>query len=77
MNCLAYALRFWNEHPRYRLYYNSDHVVNLPVDVGEKCSPIFLPAEAFGYDYFAGAFEGLLNEAEKDLLRKYFGRGET
>jgi hypothetical protein len=71
-NCLAYALRFWERNPRYRLYYNSDHVVNLPVEAGEKCFPMFLPAEDFGYDYFQGAFNGLLDEHEQALLYTYF-----
>jgi hypothetical protein len=71
-NCLAYALRYWKAHPHYRLYYNSNHVVNLPVAVGEKCAPTFLPAEAFGFGYFAGAFEGLLDEEEQALLQEYF-----
>lgn len=71
MNCLAYALRFWEKEPNYVLYYNSDHVVNLPEGTEVKG---FLPAEKFGYVYFAGAAGGLLDEYEQELLKRYFNK---
>lgn len=69
MNCLAYALRFWETHPIYLLYYNSDHVINIPK--GTQISD-FLPIEEYGYKYFNSAFEGLLDNHEKELLKRYF-----
>jgi hypothetical protein len=70
MNCLAYALRFWKEHPHYRLYYNSDHVVNARTVLGGE----WLPAEDYGYDYFQSAFAGLLDVEEQELLKQYFNQ---
>ena len=70
-NCLSYALRYWNLYPEYRLYYNSDHVVNLPVNV---CIG-FLPIEDFGYDYFFNWYKnGLINEEDLVLLSRYFSK---
>ena len=69
INCLSYALRYWNLYPEYRLYYNSYHVVNLPVNA---CIG-FLPIEDFGYDYFFNWYKrGLINEEDLVLLNKYF-----
>jgi len=69
INCLSYALRYWNLYPEYRLYYNSYHVVNLPVNA---CIG-FLPIEDFGYDYFFNWYKrGLINENDLVLLNKYF-----
>jgi hypothetical protein len=73
MNCLGYALRFWEKNPEYRLYYNSSHVINLDYyGTGADHYINFLPVEDFGYSYFSSAFEGLLDEYEQDLLKKYF-----
>lgn len=73
INCLAYALRFWEQNPTYRLYYNSNHVINLDFYFKNADFYIgFLPAEYFGYDYFSSAFKGLLTSYEEDLLKKYF-----
>lgn len=70
-NCLSYALRYWNLHPEYRLYYNSDHVVNLPVNA---CIG-FLPIEEFGYDYFFSWYEDkLIDNIDLALLNLYFQR---
>ena len=81
MNCLAYALRFWEEQPDYKLFYNSGHVINMPItnqsyyfyDLFVVTG--FLPAEDYGYCYFSSAFEGLLDEHEQELLKKYFNEG--
>ena len=71
INCLSYALRYWNLYPEYRLYYNSYHVVNLPVNA---CIG-FLPIEDFGYDYFFNWYKrGLINENDLVLLNRYFNR---
>lgn len=73
MNCLAYALRFWEKNPKYKLYYNSDHVINLNYYLKNADFYIgFLPAEEFGYNYFSKSFDGLLDEYEDKLLKKYF-----
>lgn len=69
LNCLSYALRYWDLYPEYRLYYNSDHVINLPVNIYTG----FLPIEEFGYDYFFNWYKrGLINENDLVLLNKYF-----
>lgn len=68
-NCLGYALRFWHENPKYRLYYNSDHVINSPVKIQ---GGHWLPVEDYGYSYFSSAFKGLLTEEEENLLWCYF-----
>lgn len=71
INCLSYALRYWNLYPEYRLYYNSYHVVNLPINA---CIG-FLPIEDFGYDYFFSWYKNsLINEDDLVLLNRYFNR---
>jgi hypothetical protein len=71
-NCLSYALRYWNLYPEYRLYYNSDHCVNLPI--GAECTG-FLPIEEFGYDYFFKWYEDkLIDNIDLALLNLYFQR---
>ena len=71
INCLSYALRYWNLYPEYRLYYNSYHVVNLPINA---CMG-FLPIEDFGYAYFFNWYNrGLINEDDLVLLNRYFNR---
>lgn len=69
MNCLAYALRFWEREPTYTLHYNSGHVINLPPGASATG---FLKAEEFGYCYFGSSFKGLLDDYEEMLLKKYF-----
>lgn len=71
INCLSYALRYWSLYPEYRLYYNSYHVVNLPVNA---CIG-FLPIEDFGYDYFFRWYEDkLIDNIDLALLNLYFQR---
>jgi hypothetical protein len=71
INCLSYALRYWNLYPEYRLYYNSYHVINLPVNA---CMG-FLPIEDFGYDYFFKWYEDkLIDNIDLALLNLYFQR---
>jgi len=67
MNCLSYCLRFNNPH--YRIYYNSDHCVNLPQGTILEG---FLLIEEYGYDYFYKWYEqGLINEEDLKLLKEY------
>ena len=71
INCLSYALRYWNLYPEYRLYYNSYHVINSPVNA---CIG-FLPIEDFGYDYFFRWYEDkLIDNIDLALLNLYFQR---
>lgn len=36
INCLSYALRFWKKNPLYRIWYNSDHCINIPMWIDAK-----------------------------------------
>lgn len=67
MNCLEYALGFWKKNRMYRIYYNSDHVVNLPHGSAAKG---FLPIELFGYEHIMDSFE--MNDEAKETLKLYF-----
>lgn len=69
LNCLQYALKFWEANSDYRIWYNSDHCINLPLNssvVG------FLPAEEYGYCYFSSAFKEFLTDEYLVILKKYF-----
>jgi hypothetical protein len=69
MNCLQYALKFWEKNPTYRIWYDSNHCINLP----EGSSAVgFLLAEKFGYEYFINAFKEFLTDEYLDILNKYF-----
>lgn len=68
-NCLGVALRFWDKNRKYKLYYNSDHVINSDVYIN---GGDWLPVEDFGYSYFLSSFKGLLTDEEELLLKKYF-----
>lgn len=74
INCLSYALRFWDKNPDYRIWYNSDHCINIPLDTypNFKYGRMFLPAEEFGYHYFISSFKGLISLEDEVLLKKYF-----
>ncbi len=75
LNCLSYALQFWNKNPDYKIWYNSDHCINIPIDTypSFKHGRMFLPAEEFGYYYFSNAFKDLISEEDHILLKEYFG----
>ena len=71
MNCLSFALRVWSKDNDYKIWYNSNHCINLP----SGSSAIgFLPAEDFGYDYFLNAFSKVINEDDIKKLKKYFDK---
>jgi hypothetical protein len=78
MNCLQYALEFWNKNPDYGLFYNSHHVVNLPdsdnlLVKGKYAEIGFLPLTEFGYVYFSDwYYRGLIDDKALQLLIKYF-----
>jgi hypothetical protein len=67
MNCLEYALGFWKKNRMYQIYYNSDHVINLPA--GSRAIG-FLPIEEFGYEHMRDSFD--LNDEAKETLKLYF-----
>ncbi len=67
INCLEYALFFWEEQPKYLIYYNSDHVINLP---GNSVCEGFLEIKEFGYEHLLNSFT--LSDQAKEILKKYF-----
>lgn len=67
-NCLSYALHFWNKNRHYKILYNSDHAINVPIETNVEG---FLPLQSFGYDYFSKSFSGLLKNEDLELLREY------
>ncbi len=71
INCLAYALRFWNKNNEYKIYYSSCHAINSKTDITGNG---WLPAEDFGFGYFESSFNGLLDDEEKKLLKQYFNK---
>jgi hypothetical protein len=74
INCLSYSLRFWKKNPEYKIWYNSDHCINIPnYVVNPFPNKEFLPIEEFGFDYFYRWFEQrLINPEELKLLESYF-----
>ena len=71
INCLEYALNYWNKNKNYKIYYNSDHCVNLPE--GTKVSN-FNPIEDFGLGYFEKWYteQKLITKKAYELLKLYF-----
>ena len=68
MNCMDYALEFWQKEPNYIIYYNSDHAINLPKNT--EISKNFLPLKSFGYEHILKSFD--LSEKSKEILKLYF-----
>jgi hypothetical protein len=72
-NCLCYALRFWNLNKEYKLYYDSNHVINLPINLHSDAESIkYYPIETFGYNHIIKSFEKYLDDYHLNLLNKYF-----
>ncbi len=68
INCLQFALRFWNKNPQYKIYYNSDHVINM-----ERCKQDgYLSLESFGFEHIYQSFRTTLKKKDIKLLKKYF-----
>lgn len=67
LNCLEFALDFWNEDSRYKIYYNSDHVINL---LGKSGADGYLPIEEFGLEHIMSSFT--LKPRYLNLLKIYF-----
>ena len=78
MNCLAYALEFWDNHPEYQIFYDGDHAVNLEVKLAlpeMELLPKMIgmrPITEWKYDFIAKSFNGLLTKPQEKLLRKYY-----
>lgn len=72
LNCLQFALRFWNENNDYKLFYNSDHVINLEIKNENTNLLNYLPIEGFGYNNIYNAFLETLTDEDIKLLKKYF-----
>ena len=66
-NCLQYALRFWDEHPEYRIFYNGDHVINMLHQADS-----FIPIEDYGYNHILNSFKDTMKKKDLRLLRRYF-----
>lgn len=67
MNCLQYALNFWNRNKNYIILYNSDHVINVPPRTVVEG---FLPLALFGEEHLIKSFK--LTKNYKRLLSLYF-----
>ena len=74
LSCLSYALRFWNRNNTYKIYYNSDHCINIPSKFNKHIDALgFLPIEEFGYEYFQSWFQQkLITKEDLVLLDRYF-----
>jgi hypothetical protein len=68
-NCLQTALDFWETHPDFRLWYNSNHVVSIEdgIDLTDKG---YLPLHDFGFHHLISSFE--LQNRNIVQLEKYF-----
>lgn len=69
MNCLQYGLKFWKKNTNYRIWYNSDHCINLPPNSNATG---FLPLEDFGFNHIYNSFNKYLTEEYLIILKKYF-----
>mgnify|MGYP003482244471 CR=1 FL=1 len=68
-NCLSYALEFWSNNSKtYKMVYNSNHVINVPIDTDVKG---FLDIKEFGYEHLVSSFKGLLSVKDEGLLIQY------
>lgn len=74
-NCLIFALQVWKKNPDYKIWYNSDHCINLPSSIKNPFpNKEFLPAEEFGYRHFLSTFKLILDQQPYYhlLLKQYF-----
>lgn len=70
INCLSYALRFWDKHPKYKIYYNSDHCINSDRELGNG----WLEFHNYGLNHLQSSFRNLLMKNDVGLLMKYFNK---
>lgn len=66
MNCLQYALKYWEKNPDCIILYNSDHVINVPPRTVVKG---FLPLALFGEEHITISFG--LSKYYIQLLKRY------
>lgn len=70
-NCLEYALKFWYLHRDYKIYYNSDHCINLKD--GTIPPEGYLEIEEFGRNHIYNSFRRLMYDNDiRVLLGLYF-----
>lgn len=68
INCLSYALRFWRGNEKYKIYYNGDHVINLPIG---SIPGNFFPLNYYGYDHLISSFRDEITTQDAELLKEY------
>lgn len=68
VNCLSYALWFWKRHPKYKIVYNGDHAINVPINVKVQG---FISLRLYGYMYFRSAFRDELTKGDFETLEEY------
>jgi hypothetical protein len=75
INCLSYALRFWNENPRWIIWFNGDHAINsdhsIKSDPKEKMP--FKPLDCWSIKDIERMFGPLITESDMKLLHDYYG----
>lgn len=69
MNCLQFALLFWDKNPNYLIFYNGDHVINLTEPIGN-----YIPIESYGYEHIRESFEKTLYPCDLVKLKRYFNK---
>ena len=67
MNCLQYALYFWDKNRKYRIFYDGDHVLNMTEPAGK-----FIPLEDYGKDHILRSFRDTLYPIDFIRLNRYF-----
>lgn len=77
MNCLIFCLHFWNTNREYKIMYNSDHCINVPIGTniikGSNGYPDFTDITNFGYNNIRNSFIDLFTEQKDlELLEEYF-----
>ena len=54
LTCLEYALTFWNKNRDFKIYYNSNHVINLEKDVSPPKG--YLELNKFDLNHLVNSF---------------------
>lgn len=73
MNCLEFALNVWRKNKTYKIWYSSNHCINIPEDVVNPFpNKEFVEAEKFGYTYFYNSFKEVLPKTHLKILKQYF-----
>lgn len=69
MNCLEYALEYWELDKGYVIFYDGNHCVNLPANAQV---PSFIRLELYGYKFIKATFKDVLTSEGKARLKAYF-----